>query len=142
MPQKPDISLAREKLDLAIEGLDAIRGTDTQNLLLLFAANATSRNLSEVNQILYGLMDLVADAERHRADAAYYKQMWQSVAKDLSAELAKTAPELTFNEKDIARSNKINAIKEYRARTGLGLKESKDKVEAFLASPEATDIPF
>jgi hypothetical protein len=38
------------------------------------------------------------------------------------------------------RGSKIEAIKEYRALTGMGLKESKDAVEAFWTFP-ATQHP-
>jgi ribosomal protein L7/L12 len=38
----------------------------------------------------------------------------------------------------LARGNKIEAIKIYREKTGLGLKESKDAVEYYVAGGEAT----
>jgi hypothetical protein len=41
---------------------------------------------------------------------------------------------LTLDEKEVARSSKIKAIKMVRDRTHLGLKDSKDKVDEFLAA--------
>jgi ribosomal protein L7/L12 len=50
---------------------------------------------------------------------------------------ATSLPALSQRVQDIARdpARKIAAIKAYREETGLGLKEAKDAVESFLASP-------
>jgi len=37
---------------------------------------------------------------------------------------------------------KINAIKEFRMETGLGLKEAKDWVENYMSVHELTSVPF
>ena len=41
-------------------------------------------------------------------------------------------PELNRSEQNMAYENKIMAIKDYRDRTGLGLRESKMAVDLFL----------
>ena len=40
------------------------------------------------------------------------------------------------------QGQKINAIKEFRTQTGLGLKEAKDWVENYMSVHELTSVPF
>lgn len=64
------------------------------------------------------------------------KQMSQEIHKEikkLSKEIDNGTGELSTQEELLCRSNqKIKAIKEYRQRTGQGLKEAKDKIEEWM----------
>ena len=66
------------------------------------------------------------------------------IAKHNPASVVKAAERLGFDfsepwledVKVLARTRKIDAIKIYRKKTGLGLKESKEAVEALMASDQ------
>lgn len=51
-----------------------------------------------------------------------------------TAVLLRNSRDLSAEEQDLARSNKIAAIKAYRERTETGLGESKKVVEEYLAT--------
>jgi ribosomal protein L7/L12 len=63
----------------------------------------------------------------------------EGTARPVSRPRDGSLPGLSQRVKDIARdpNHKIAAIKAYREETGLGLKEAKDAIEAWLATGES-----
>lgn len=128
-------------------------------------ANATELRKREILQMVLRRLSWEADKASsdvrqvrddmsYNASGNYVTELKDSLAhanrriNDLLTRLDKYEPrdQLTEAEHAIAKAgNKINAIKEVRARTGLGLKEAKDLVEKFYPPgtiPTPTSIPF
>ena len=77
------------------------------------------------------------------ADLAESKRVIETLAAEISA----NAPPLSgTGENDVAallaQGNKIAAIKLYREKTGVGLKEAKDKIEALAESLDGQNAPM
>ena len=89
-----------------------------------------------------GLFDAVLGGSRHtftgadRAQLARLERKVDLILQHLGITYVETAPPcpLSPEVQDLARdpSRKIAAIKLHREQTGVGLKEAKDAVEAFI----------
>jgi len=91
-----------------------------------------------------GLFDALLGGSRYaftgadRAQLARLERKVDLILKNLGIEYVETAPPcpLSAEGQELARnpSQKIMAIKMHREQTGVGLKEAKDAVEAFIES--------
>jgi ribosomal protein L7/L12 len=146
------LSDARNDVNKAVEDLSVIVNSKElrkQDLLQLLL-----RRMSYTLDYAAGKVHVVVDDMAYSANSSHVEQLKIDLSYankriiELQDRLEKYEPrnKLTPEEIEIGKVNKINAIKAVRARTGMGLKESKDLVETvypYIPHPEPkTDIPF